>query len=382
MSQVGWYSGLFGASGCGCCDDCSESSLAFVTDKVSASRSKCGFFEFSGHASTPPKRYRKKTTTVTEDEATGIDCSGAGGYNTQTSYSSRNGTTTRIEQYTVEENGSCSFESSCFGQIDFSHSDELIARTSGGEHDMEPAYRSMDSASGYDDCYGVRHYITQEITGCQFFNWDTETWVNVSNFFCVPFEMGCGNSNQTTIPGGTVTTATTKTVTTDKVVNTSCDEGSPCTGSYELYGKVTVETLEEEYTTEMLISGMSSSMPDFDDDWDDGSPSASFNLSENENDVSASKSKYKGRFQPTPTGCFFVRWIERFTPEGGGEPVDTPKEFTWNGVVPGDYDPEDPETWPETPVYNLDIPAADGIVTVVDVESTCDCAGFADEEEE
>jgi hypothetical protein len=90
---------------------------------------------------------------------------------------------------------------------------------------------------------------------------------------------------------------------------------------------------------------------------------------------------------------YVVRWVERFQPEDEEEePVDTVFCEAWDGVIPGDYDPADRETWPELGPFNVAVPETDGEVilgqytdpedpeTFVEGGVTFACRGACEEE--
>jgi hypothetical protein len=119
----------------------------------------------------------------------------------------------------------------------------------------------------------------------------------------------------------------------------------------------------------------------YDDDWND--TPGSFRNVETSGAVSAAsirESRYRLRFKIPKVGfgtCYHATWVERFTPEGGGTPTDTPRNWQWaEGDIPEDYDPDDPITYPiagesGNGYFELPVPAADGTTTVEDIEVFC-----------
>ena len=128
------------------------------------------------------------------------------------------------------------------------------------------------------------------------------------------------------------------------------------------------ETLSDEYTTDLLKSNTVAALPAYDDDWNDTAGSYA-NLSSDELTYAIRESRYRIRFKIPKVGfgtCYKLTWVERFTPEGGGDPVDTPRNWQWSsGDVPEDYDPDDPSTYPiagdgADPYFSLPVPESDG----------------------
>jgi hypothetical protein len=78
-----------------------------------------------------------------------------------------------------------------------------------------------------------------------------------------------------------------------------------------------------EYTTAMLISNTIAALPAYDGVYNDAC-GASRELSSDETSYSITRFRYKFTF-PAATQPFTIHWVERFTPEGGGPPMDTPR---------------------------------------------------------
>lgn len=80
---------------------------------------------------------------------------------------------------------------------------------------------------------------------------------------------------------------------------------------------------------------------------------------------------YKFRFPVPANGlCYRLAWTVRTTLDSG--PVtDEEHTFTWDGGIPEDYDPDDPDTWPTSGEYAMNEPSANGTVEVVGVTATC-----------
>lgn len=90
----------------------------------------------------------------------------------------------------------------------------------------------------------------------------------------------------------------------------------------------TTASLSSEYTTAMLISNTEAALPPYDDVFD-GPPCASIrDLSEDQ--ISYTIQRFKPKFSiAIPLGSdLVICYNEHFVPEGGGDPVDTPKTAT------------------------------------------------------
>lgn len=137
--------------------------------------------------------------------------------------------------------------------------------------------------------------------------------------------------------------------------------------------------LADEYTTALLKSNTVAALPAWDSDWNDTAGSFA-NLSTDELSYAIRDARYRFRFKVPKVGqgCYRVSWVERFTPEGGGSPVDTPRCATWDGTIPGGYDPATPSTWPilgdgSNPYFELPPPASDGTTTIINIVAECVC---------
>lgn len=128
-----------------------------------------------------------------------------------------------------------------------------------------------------------------------------------------------------------------------------------------------------EYTTATLISNTVAALTSYTGAWS-GSPTASRNLSSNELSYAIAESQYRFRFKVPKLGrgtTYIIKWVERFSPEGGGAVTDTVKTFTWGGTIPGGYDATDSTTWPLSDEYTMAIPATDGTVALACITATC-----------
>lgn len=118
------------------------------------------------------------------------------------------------------------------------------------------------------------------------------------------------------------------------------------------------ETLE---TTEELITRTTESLPET----TNGSTCSAYrNLSDDESSFSIRKFRVKFTFTPPNDGRGYeIDWIERFTPEGGGSPTDTPQTFVWTGGSPG---VEQDSGW-----VDIAVPTTDGTTTIAEVTWLC-----------
>lgn len=376
MSFISWFESLVGLTCTECCSCNPE--FVFVTDKVSASKAKCGFSTFV--ASSPPKYFLQKITSFDSENT----------YNeNRLAGDEENGCTYVFEQITYEHSSQtdiydpevtpCALSTECSGTRGTTVTVEdktfvdgiTIHEISGGtaQEDTRQSDCSWEETTNTDSVVEIcRDVVTGEVEPCS---------------GPAPGDCSCTGTDGTTDPhSGSITSSETVRTQIFSYTNSttfSTVEGETCDITSEWTQPPTeVRTLSGEYTTAALIARLLAAIPSYDDDWDDGSPSASFSLAANEASAYAEKCKYKGRFLPTASGCLFARWTERFTPTTGS-PTDTPQTFTWTGEIPEGFDPEDPETWIETGEYALDIPASNGTVSIVDLEVTCDCAGFPEE---
>jgi hypothetical protein len=102
------------------------------------------------------------------------------------------------------------------------------------------------------------------------------------------------------------------------------------------------------YTDEMLVSNVQGAMPAYDDDFGDSGYAYRNFVG---NTLTLRRFKYKFTFA-SPCESKTINWIERFSPEAGGD-VDTPKSFV---VAPG---------MTESPVYEVLEPDTNGIIQII-----------------
>lgn len=129
------------------------------------------------------------------------------------------------------------------------------------------------------------------------------------------------------------------------------------------------------YTTGLLQTNTLAALPT---NWPNLTAGSYRNLTSDELTLSIRESGYQWAFKVPKVGsgqCYGIDWIERFTPAGGGAAVDVERNWEWDREIPEGYDPEDAETWPVTPWFDIEIPATNGTTLVVDVVAYCrDCA--------
>lgn len=160
------------------------------------------------------------------------------------------------------------------------------------------------------------------------------------------------------------------------IVNSAVEQTCEGGGTDLLYVYLRLKqswALSLEYTTDDLTDQVFGALPD---DYPNSTSGSYYNLTEDELSLSIRESKYWWAF-PTPitrnrpNPCYKIEWTERFTPLVG-DTVDTPMSWTWDGVIPEGYDPDDSDTWPITPEFLIAIPSANSTTTVVDVIHSCD----------
>lgn len=126
-----------------------------------------------------------------------------------------------------------------------------------------------------------------------------------------------------------------------------------------------ITTRSEEYTLAMLEAEAAVELAEA--DIYDGSVDVAFrNLSNFTQDLTVRRSSYHFVFTPPSAASglgYELEWVERFYPEGGGAPTDTPRSFVWSGASPG--------VDQSTPAYDVDPPATDGTISIQDVVVTC-----------
>lgn len=138
------------------------------------------------------------------------------------------------------------------------------------------------------------------------------------------------------------------------VINTYIREEAVATYENEI-----IPPESEEETTAQLIARTVAALPE---EPDGEGCVASRDLSEDETSFTIEKFRYRFGFTPPASGHWHLAWVERFTPEGGGSPTDTPMSFDWDEVTTGAQ---------FTDWFDVDVPATDGETTIEDIVATC-----------
>jgi len=152
---------------------------------------------------------------------------------------------------------------------------------------------------------------------------------------------------------------------------------NPANGLGSVGGDTATQTLTDEYTTEELIANAIAALPDyrgcFDclspcDEVEEGDPccdpapitgqdcncTADFHLSDDETVCDVGAFKYYIEVVVAASDQL-VTWVERFTPDDGGDPIDTERSET---VLAGDI---------YTSTYTIDVPTDYGTTAVEDI---------------
>lgn len=282
-------------------------------DSIAASASKCGFSEFVGYESTPPKLYRTKTTheSATVNVHTADYCDAYVG--------------------SAEKEVTESYDADCVYHASACTGSGTVTRTV----DTSPACGYSES----DNC------TTTTANPCAYeIPWGP---------FCgVVFQIG----------------SCTQTTTSNTRTNECPYDFVPTMGGYISHNTYTkTETLSDEFTTAELNSAVDAAMPAYSGAFDCGAAfapgqgcecQAVYDLSEDE--TSLTKEKFKPRFDwPTALVAGTVlSYKERFTPSGGGSPTDTVRTWTAAGG--------------ETFHVGTEVVAtSNGVTTIVNVVTTC-----------
>lgn len=317
------------------CPECCECPEPVVLVKSrSASKSKCGFPEFSG----PTKRYLVQVKTITATiniaETGGGPSGGCCGcsYGTFTGSATWGGT-----QTTTYDSSTCTAD------------EPSTPEPSTGTVTNTQTFADEDCPPGADPCPAF-----SATSHCSI-DWDAFTVSCLS--LDVPAEV------ITTTPN-THTSSRTSVFDDVDVASGGCGDRPQ---HYD-YSRVETKTLppESEYTTALLKTDLSSALSEVSyTSFAVGAPVAALAISSDELDGLAEESIYKIRHKTPKIGggrCYQVQWVARFTPEEG-EPSDTEGLYTWDGVTPEDYDPSDPETWPESEELEFPVPEEPGETT-------------------
>ena len=136
----------------------------------------------------------------------------------------------------------------------------------------------------------------------------------------------------------------------------NCRSGHP---AYWVLPNGACEELSDEYTTGDLIWYTTGALPSYPGTWA-GDCLALRDLAADEMSYSIQRFRYKLQL-PSMVGITtaHIAWVERFTPAGGGAPIDTPKSYDWDGSST------------ETGEYYVSEPVTNGMIEVVDIVMTC-----------
>lgn len=147
-------------------------------------------------------------------------------------------------------------------------------------------------------------------------------------------------------------------------------------------GNASLATLSNPYTTEILKASTLAALAAAEyADYAIGLPVMYFIVNPGETSAIAAADKYKLRHRVPKVGrgtCFEVDWVERFTPAGGGDPVDVERSYAWGGEIPEDYDETDSETWPESEEFEPADPEEEGEMTIGHYEDPEDPESFVE----
>jgi len=306
---------------CPACCECPEPVVQW--DSVAISKSKCGYPEFSGGESTPPKIYLK--ATFDNVWITG-----------NVEFESLAGPINGVSEYDPED---CN---------------DICPRTL-----VVPMVPRTGSTA---DPFTFAHL---------FFFENPFPRLRDGFTFIFPSDVDCGlgadasdNENFTTVdPEGGHTATTWEYETLD-------DEFNVQLGSVNL---------SDEYTTALLLDILSNTAASFPNTWT-GVAGSFLDIDETELNATIRRARYRFRFPAPLVGggtCYKVEWVERFTPDDEeAEIVDTPRCAIWDGIIPTGYDREDPETWPIlsdgiNPYFELNEPEEPGEITLAEITFTC-----------
>jgi hypothetical protein len=260
--------------------------ITLVCNSISASKSKCGFGEWEGYVSTPPKFYLSYVRTQTGSHT--------------------------WRQISYQPSGPPDFV--CTGTV-ITDGDET--RTSSLAEDFEQSYNSsceletLVSTASSDDIDSISGTLCSSST-------DLHCWT-------VP---GCGGGGDTHTT--TITATSTVKTTTDDFAGSNSPHYPTCLQCDHSGSIVKTETLSDEYTTELLKTNTGDALPDYaacfgcDGSSEDCSAlisgqnctcSAFRNLSTNETSYTIRRFKYKFKFpNPGTDGYLKILWNETFKP--------------------------------------------------------------------
>lgn len=149
--------------------------------------------------------------------------------------------------------------------------------------------------------------------------------------------------------------------------------GNGCVESLNCTGTAT-ETLSDEYTTTDLFTYTAAAVPAFSGPFiDTGESTTLTHISADETACSIRDMQYILVHKiPGNGSCYKLAWDEILTPEVGSPSISRSLTYTWDGVTPGDYDPDDPATWPGTIVYEPGHPSVNGHIVIGNIVTSCE----------
>lgn len=343
--------------GCNCCNTppCDQPTL--VCETVSVSKSKCGYPEWSGHVSTPPKIYAKKVTRIEGSSEGHLDSSYTDPVWDVVTRETHNTVIDSVDFTITSETAKdgCGETVAYSGTGTSTKTDESISRYSDGTMacDYTVTYDVAQSANPDGSIHNVANASgSGSGDGCPDDYTEPEAY---SDGGMLTEESGsllhaymCGYASSSITSTATVKT---KTIT----ATTGSDPDKPCSAS-----QTDTTTLSDEFTTSQLIAIALSHVPAYRPDPDNpedeigppfnqpcpnygwgGEPGrvcfscSSFrNLSTDETSYSIRRVRWKIRHMPTGT-CYLKVWLRlRFRPEGttGSADTFTPlPDYEWRG---------------------------------------------------
>jgi hypothetical protein len=319
-----------GEGTCNCCQQPICDAPTLLCDSISASKSKCGWTEYSGHMSSPPKRYLKFNRRYTRTERN---------LDTQPLCSQTNANVDEDRSYElVIDPSTC--QQTATGCPGFTFG-EPYNGTRVVRRQVDWSDQTLDDGQVIPGCHdGVTETTTWNcgIT--------TEDDVSDGGGGCGGhggYACSCGGQtctsgcSQTTV---TTTTATSETINTDYTPTLICPGGGGQTASFSSHSQQ-LTTLSVEFTTAQLISITIAALNQYSTAFGGsanrngtGDCSALRDLSNDESSYSIRRTKYKLHHLPTSSSYLKVWLRKRFRPEGtfGSSDVVTDlAAYIWNG---------------------------------------------------
>lgn len=305
--------------------------ISVVCDAISASKTKCGFAEFTHDDPPIVHTYLVKdeseTWISTDTIECGLDVIFQGSFSTHSEY----------------DTSTCTPTTTCDGS--YSHTNPC------------PDEGCTCVNNTRIGCIDPDHAIDYGLIGCfhnsvvPIFELRDATWPATCDPLasCTEFVIGPQGCCSFTAGGGCTITGPT-------ITNSTYDVSSSYTDGFS-YTETNAynATLSSEYTTATLIANTEAALPAYDDDFDDAC-SASRDQSEDETSYTIQRFKPKFTIATARADDLVICYNEHFVPDVG-DPVDTPKTVT---IPAGDTDIIGDEVME---------PDTDGETTITDV--TC-----------